>query len=393
MIVRAWLAAIVVGALTANVAAHAHVASQDVAPQLVAPPPVAPSTSAELFKHAIALQNAGDFEGAAAAYRQFLAEHADNIEARSNLGVVLVRLGRYSDAVDVYRQALSRDPSRTAVRVNLGIALYKAHQLSDAARELDTVLEAQPDNLQARYLTADCRLRLGEPAKTVGLLAPLESSRPDDLALAYLLGMGYLRTEQVDKGQALIDRILRKGDSAEARLMMGVARLEMNDFKSAIEDLKRAAELNPELPTVHGLYAQALLETGNRDLARREFEAELARNPLDFQANLYFGVLLKEDQQFDDAMKHLSVALRVRPGELATRYQIASLKLAARETEAALPLLEDLVKEAPSFLEAHVSLATAYYRLKRREDGDRERAIVDQLNRELQARQTKIKVP
>lgn len=385
---RVWPAAIVVSALTANGAAHAHVASRDVAPQHVAS-----GTSEELFKRAIALQTAGDLEGAAAAYRQFLAEHADNIEARSNLGVVLVRLGRYADAVDAYRQALSRDPSRAAVRVNLGIALYKAHQLSDAARELDAVLEAQPDNLQARYLAADCRLRLGEPAKTVGLLAPLASSRPDDLALAYLLGMGYLRTEQIEKGQALIDRILRKGDSAEARLMMGVARLEMNDFKSAIEDLKRAAELNPELPTVHGLYAQALLETGNRDLARREFEAELARNPLDFQANLYFGVLLKEDQQFDDAMTHLSVALRVRPGELATRYQIASLKLAARDTEAALPLLEDLVKEAPSFLEAHVSLATAYYRLKRREDGDRERAIVDQLNKELQARQTKIKVP
>jgi tetratricopeptide (TPR) repeat protein len=351
------------------------------------------SSPDEIVKRAISLQNAGDLEGAAAAYRQFLADHADNIEARSNLGVVLARLGRFTEAIDAYRDALRRDPSKTAVRLNLAIALYKAHQLSDAAAEFDTVLQAQPDNLQARYLAADCRLRLGEPAKTVALLAPLESLRQDDLVLAYLLGMGYLRTEQVDKGQALIDRIMRKGDSAEARLMVGVAKLENNDFKGAIEDFKRAVELNPELPTAHGLYAQALLEAGNRDFAKREFEAELVRNPLDFQANLYFGVLLKEEQQFDKAMKHLSVALGVRPGELATRYQIASLKLAARDTEAALPLLEELVKEAPTFLEAHVSLATAYYRLNRREDGDRERAIVDQLNQELQAKQTKIKLP
>jgi Tfp pilus assembly protein PilF len=205
--------------------------------------------------------------------------------------------------------------------------------------------------------------------------------------------MGYLRTEQIEKGQALIDHILRKGDSAEARIMMGVAKLEMNDFNGAIDDLKRAVDLNPELPTAHGLYAQALLETGNRDLAKREFEVELARNPLDFQANLYFGVLLKEEQQFDDALKHFNVALGVRPREIATRYQIASLKLATRETDAALALLEELVKEAPTFLEAHVSLATAYYRLNRREDADRERAIVDQLNKELQAKQTKIKAP
>jgi Tfp pilus assembly protein PilF len=57
------------------------------------------------------------------------------------------------------------------------------------------------------------------------------------------------------------------------------------------------------------------------------------------------------------------------------------------ETERALPLLEAIVKEAPDFLEAHVTLATVYYRLKRREDGDRERAIVDRLNKEIQAKQ------
>ena len=57
------------------------------------------------------------------------------------------------------------------------------------------------------------------------------------------------------------------------------------------------------------------------------------------------------------------------------------------ETERALPLLEAIVKEAPKFLEAHVTLATVYYRLKRREDGDRERAIVDRLNKAIQAKQ------
>lgn len=38
-------------------------------------------------------------------------------------------------------------------------------------------------------------------------------------------------------------------------------------------------------------------------------------------------------------------------------------------------------------MEAHVSLATVYYREKRKQDGDRERAIIDKLNAEIQARQ------
>jgi Tfp pilus assembly protein PilF len=55
--------------------------------------------------------------------------------------------------------------------------------------------------------------------------------------------------------------------------------------------------------------------------------------------------------------------------------------------DAARRSLEAIVKEAPSFTEAHVTLATVYYRLKRKEDGDRERALVQKLNRETQAKQ------
>jgi hypothetical protein len=39
-----------------------------------------------------------------------------------------------------------------------------------------------------------------------------------------------------------------------------------------------------------------------------------------------------------------------------------------------------------------VSLATAYYREKRKADGDRERAIVEKLNAEKQANEKGIKV-
>ena len=61
--------------------------------------------------------------------------------------------------------------------------------------------------------------------------------------------------------------------------------------------------------------------------------------------------------------------------------------------EEARMALERLTKESPQFVEAHVSLATVYYRLKRKEDGDRERAIVLKLNAEKQAAEPGAKVP
>ena len=340
------------------------------------------------FDSAAALQKSGKFDEAAAAeYRRFLEVYPANVEARSNLGVVLMQLGRYEEAIAAYRTALATDAWNQTVWLNLGLAFYKSDQLGDAVQTFKRVLAAQPDNLQARYLAADCQLRLGRAAEAIALLTPVEASRADDPALSYLLGMAYLSNKELEKGQLLIDRILRHGDSAQARVMMGVAKRGAGDLKGAAEDLKKAVALDPDLPGVHGMYALALLESGNPDLARPEFEAELSRNPLDFDAHLNLGVLLKAEQDYDAALAHLNRALGVRPGDLPTRYQIASVALARRETATATEMLEAVVKEAPSFIEAHVALATAYYRVQRKADADRERAIVDRLSQEKEARE------
>jgi Tfp pilus assembly protein PilF len=58
--------------------------------------------------------------------------------------------------------------------------------------------------------------------------------------------------------------------------------------------------------------------------------------------------------------------------------------------EQAAALLEQIVTEAPDAIDAHVQLATAYNRLKRKDDADRERAIVDRLNREIQEKQSAV---
>ncbi len=77
----------------------------------------------------------------------------------------------------------------------------------------------------------------------------------------------------------------------------------------------------------------------------------------------------------------------VRPDDPGALYQRASVRVLQGKTEQARLELERLVKDYPGFTEAHVSLATVYYRLKRKEDGDRERSTVRRLQEEDQKRQ------
>ena len=345
-----------------------------------------PAVSGEdLLRHAIQLHQSGDIEGAIREYRAYLKQSPKNVMARSNLGAALSRGGRYGEAITEYKQALASEPGNVPVRLNLALAYYKTADLGNAADQLTAVIKQQPANRQAIFLLADCDLRMGENKKVIELLSPLEKDAPNDKALIYLLGTALIRDEQPARGQLLVDRILRDGDSAEARLLLGTTKMNAREFAEALVDLKRAAELNPELPDVFSYLGLALLSTGDTPAAAEAFQKELASNPNDFLSNLQLGVLQKQEQQYDEARARFERALRVRPGDPGVRYQLATLDLQAGDLAKACSQLEKLVKETPNFVEAHVSLATIYYRLKRKEDGDRERALVLKLNEQKQA--------
>jgi tetratricopeptide (TPR) repeat protein len=340
-----------------------------------------------LVEAAVAHHRAGRFTEAIALYQRFLEIQPRNVEIRSNLGAALAHEGRYEEAITQYRQALAIDGARTPIRLNLAMALYKAFEIAEATRELEGVVAAQGDNKNARLLLADCYLRMGQFKKVVLALVPLESTAAQDRAVAYLLGMALILDEQPARGQVFIDHILRDGDSAEARLLMGVTRLMASEPAAARDDFARAVELNPGLPSAHGSLGQALMQLGDADRALVELEKELESNPNDYDANLYVGVILRQRQQYPEAMKRFQRALSVRPRSAAALYQVGSLHLVLGEIEEARKALETVVADEPKFVEAHVSLATVYYRLKRKEDGDKERAIVKDLNREIQATQ------
>ncbi len=331
----------------------------------------------ELLKRAIEEQQAGRFDDAIRDYRAILKQYPKVPLVRSNLGAALAAEGHYKEATTEYNLALKLEPN-TAVRLNLALAYYKAGDIQSAVATLQQVHAEQPANLQAVTLLADCDLVMGQNKKVIALLTPLLDAYPNEASFTYLLGTALVRDGQPAKGQVIIDKILRNGDSAEARLLMGTTKYMASDFSAARDDFDRAVALNPSLPDVYAYDGLALLATGDQDGAKKAFHKELEANPNNFESNLRLGAILRHDDDFENALKYLRQALVVRPGDPGARYQIASIEMAQNQLPEAQHDLESLVKDAPDFMEAHVSLATVYFREKRKEDGERERAIYAQ---------------
>jgi Tfp pilus assembly protein PilF len=273
------------------------------------------------------------------------------------------------------------------VRLNLALAYFKSGDLAQAIVHLEKVHDGDAKNMQAAQLLGACYLAAGQNAKVIALLDPMVTVSTDDLGAVYLMGTALVRDNQAGRGQIWLDRILSKGDTAEAHLLIGTAKLMANEVSPARVDLEKAVALNPKLPGAHAYLALALLRSADTVGAASEFYKELENDPNDFDANLQLGGLLRQEEKFDEARKLLERALFVRPGDFAARYQITAIDMTQGRIEEARKSLESIVKEAPEFTEAHVSLATVYYRLKRKDDGDRERDIVKKLNAAQQARQ------
>ncbi|HEX6464469.1 MAG TPA: tetratricopeptide repeat protein [Vicinamibacterales bacterium] len=340
-----------------------------------------------LVSEALQLHQAGDILGAIDDYQAALRIDPKQAGVRSNLGAAYVKLGKYDEAIEQYTQALAIDGANSTFRFNLALAYYKAARLPQAIDAFQKVVATQPDNKPAVLLLADAMLQGGQYKEVVELLSPRDEQFQADLGFAYVLGTALLRVGERSRGQIYLDRIFSAGESAEGHLLMGTALIENRQYPEAIEEIKKAIELNPSLPTVRTVYARALLGAGDHDAALRELHRAVVASPNDFEANLELGALLRRDERHQESEHYLRRAVELRPQDATARFGLAGALLSLGQVEQSRRLLEGVVKDAPDYTAAHVMLATVYYRLKLKDEGDREKAIADRLREKEQARQ------
>ena len=327
------------------------------------------------FIEAVKLHQAGKLAAAVEQYQKVLKAAPASLEARSNLGAALAALGRYQEAIAEYRLALRTAPGHPALRLNLALAYFKAERAPEAMAEFTALRRENPSDLKLALLLANCHFLMGDYKAVIAVLEPMEAQHSGDAGLDYLLGTALIREGRVAEGQARADRILRRGDSAEAHLMMGTALLFAARMDDSIRELDRALALNPKLALANALIGRARNEQGDREGAMNAYHAELLVDPNNYDANFELGVLLKDDRRAKEAIPYLRKAARLRPDSVDAPYQIAMMDLAAGNLEKSRTALERIVRQTPKYAQAHAGLAAVYLKLGRAADARRERDI------------------
>ena len=356
---------------------------------------LAQSEPEKALRRALQLQQDGNLEGAIEEYRALLDRHPNLAEARIKLGNAYASSDRYQDAVVQYEKALESgglgNPS--GARYALGWARFRMADFESAKQILVQVVADGSKGREAVQLLASCYFNLGEWQKVIDLLSPHETERSGSPALTYLLGVALEENGETEKGTPLVETALKNTDWTTSRFrsemrsdwLNRLARrgrdlMESGDYPGAARHLERALSLDPRVPSLNVTYGKLLRLMNRHAVADIAFLQELEINPDDYDANLFHGIYLFENEQkYEEALACFERALRTRPGDADARFQMGLVYNSANRIEEAIQTVKGVVEENSNFLEGHVTLAGLYFRLGKEEEAERHRVAAERL--------------
>ncbi|PYQ18943.1 MAG: hypothetical protein DMF81_23405, partial [Acidobacteria bacterium] len=129
------------------------------------------------------------------ALESLAAREKANVQARIELGNLLMDHSQFDEAARWYREALALAPDNNDVRVDLGACLVSAGKAGEALAEFDRALASDPGHKKALYNKGIALMQTGRPKDAVAVWEGLIKRYPDDPQLRGL-------REQIDQVRA-----------------------------------------------------------------------------------------------------------------------------------------------------------------------------------------------
>jgi len=220
----------------------------------------------------------------------------------------------------------------------------------------------------------------GHLAESIPYLEEVRGLVPDDMKLAYTLGMAYAQTRQPDKAREAFARTFRVApDSAAAHLIAGqmMNRLELEAFAEA--ELNAALKQDPKLPEAHYLLGQIAIFRSRLDEGLALMREELAINPAHAMALYRIGDIYSRQLQWDAAITALQQSLWINPYYSGPYILLGKAYSKTGQLGAAEEMLRRAVLYDPNNKSAHYLLAQVLQQAGRAEEATREFAIAERL--------------
>ena len=258
------------------------------------------------FREGAEQMHAGNAAAAEAAFRKATELDPSFAPARLDLGLAQLKEGKLLEAIASIRKSLELDPASPGAHLFLGIAEYQSNDADAALRDLGQALKENPKSVEALTWLGIVELNSGhpemasEPLDRAAELAPADENVLDYRVQAHMAvaKQSYSALYKLDPASWRLHRLNAAIDA------------QAEDHKGAIAEYQLAIKLAPS-------------------------EAELYEG---------MGWEYRKLGQADQAAKAFAEQLKLTPGNPIAMYNLAGAEVDGGQEQAALPLLQEVVK-------------------------------------------------
>jgi TolB-like protein/Tfp pilus assembly protein PilF len=154
------------------------------------------------------------------------------------------------------------------------------------------------------------------------------------------------------------------------------------EWRRAEFEFKRSIELNPKYPTARQWYGKYLSFTGRFDEALEQHRKALELDPLSLIININFAEALVEARRYSEGIEQAQKTLALNPAFAIGHYETGQFYVSGSEFEKAIREFDTVLELIPRFPQAIGSLGHAYGLMGRPEEAAKKLEELEKLSRE-----------
>ncbi len=255
---------------------------------------------------------------------------------------------------EIYRRKLDRDRFSASMSIESALEKIERDSFIFVLKEFQVIRERHESYLDfAGYLASDDDFRWLK-----GILVELK----DDEGLFYL-GNAFYGRELFESGIKCYDESLELKADAGAYNNRGLAYSELKQYDRAIENYRKAIELNPKYAEAYSNRGLAYSELKQYDRAIEDYGKAIKLNPDLPEAYNNRGLAYYELKQYERAIENYGKALELNPDDAVAYNNRGLAYYELKQYERAIENYGKALELNPKYAKAYYNRGLAYYRL------------------------------
>ncbi|MCM3901681.1 MAG: tetratricopeptide repeat protein [Pyrinomonadaceae bacterium] len=296
----------------------------------------------------------------------------------------LLNGGKLDAAIEMLRSLPASSSTDTTVNHLLGLAYY---QKSDYARAIEHLtiavkqgVEGGPQHRQGMQMLGLSQYLLGHLKEAIPYLEQVGKWSPNNVEIAYVLGLSYIQTQNPDKAREAFARMFNiQPNSAPAYLINGQMMIRQRLEEVAEKELQKAIELDPKLPQVNFLLGELAIFHANIERGIELLQKEIAINPAFGMAYYRLGEAYTRQLKWDEAIAPLQKSIWLNPYFSGPYLVLGKVHLKKGDLSNAESILRRALNMDPNNFSGHHLLAQVLQQANRLEEAKKEFETADQL--------------